>query len=296
MSISHTVEVFTFSSREPIAVQLNDSCTAGRAKVEIWKKLGLQSNTMDLFGLFLGPLGQPTRLLLETDVIPAGSKLSLERWNFDVDREMKLVRKDDVAISLLYNEAVYYLEKGKIHATESQLEELESFSDPSFPTERQYLELISTIPGYTAYNADDCKVLEDIVSNDVQIPRGTVVQCVLDMHCLALKGDIHKSESLIEWSWTSVRRWRIPSPGEIKFEVCLQKGNAPMMCWVTFSTPMAQVIFQTASGICQEVKRLQDKAAVPVAAANPRTAGKHYDPLHELVDNILFKAPKFSSI
>lgn len=296
MSLSHTVEVHTFSSREPIAIQLQDGCMASRAKAEICKKLGLQSTNVNLFGLFLGPLEQPTRLLVETDVVQPGTKLSLRRWNFDVERETKLVRKDDVAIHLLYSEAVYYLEKGKIQPTESQSQELESFSDPAFPTERQYLELISTIPGYTAYVSEGCKVLEDILMNDVDIQRGTVVQCVMDMHCLALKGDIRKSESLIEWPWTSVRRWKIISPNEIKFEVCLLKGNAPMMCWVPLSSQMAQVLFHTACGICQEIKRLQDKSEVPVAPPNPRMAGRYYDPLAEFVDNLLFKGPKFSSI
>lgn len=285
----------TFTSRVPTTVRLQDRCTASRVKAEIFKKLGLQLTSVNLFGLFLGPLEQPTQLLVETDVIQPGAKLSLRRWNFDVEKEMKLARKDDIAIHLLYCEAVHYLEKGKIHPTESQFQELEYFSDPAFPTERQYLELISTIPGYTAFIAEGCQVLEDIVMNDVHIPSGTVVQSVLDMHCLALKGDLCKSESLIEWPWTSIRRWKIPLPNEIKFEVCLLRGNAPLMCWMSLSSQMAQVLFHTACEICQEVKKLQDKSEVPTVP-NPRLAGTHYDPLMEFVDNLLFKGPKFSSI
>ena len=292
----HTIELRTFSSRDPVAIRLPEGCTVEKVRGEICKRLGLQSNSMNLFGLFLGPIEHPTRLLIDTDVIPIGAEISLQRWNFDVEREIKMVRKDDIAINLLYNEATYHLDKGKIHPTDVQYQELESFSDPTFPTERQYLELVSTIPGYSSYVAEGCTVLEDIATNDAKVPSGTKVHCVLDMHSLAFKGDISKSESLIEWPWTSVRRWKIPSSDEIRFEVCLQKGNAPVMCWVSLSTPMAQVLFHTAGGICGEVKRLQDKVERPHPPANPRLAGKHYDPLMELVDNLLFKGPKFNSI
>lgn len=296
MNSSHTVEVYTYSYREPLALQLPDSCTLKRAKAEISAKLGLQPNTIELFGLCLGTLEQPTRILLESDVITTGAKLSLQRWNFDVERERKMVRKDDVAINLLYNEAAYHLDRGRIQPSDSQLEELEAFSDPSFPTERQYLELISTIPGYTAYVAEGCVVMEEVATNDVRIASGTTVQCLLDAHCLAFKDDVRKSENLIDWPWTSVRRWKMPSSNQINFEVCLMKGNAPVMCWVYLASPLAQLIFHRACGICNEVKRLQDKAEVALQPANPHLAGKHYDPLAELVDNLLFKGPKFSSI
>ena len=293
---SHTVELRTYGSQDSVAVRLTDACTVEKAKDEICKRTGLHPNSMSVFGLFLGPLEQPTKILLDKDVIPTGADICIRRWNFDVEREIKLVRKDDVAINLLYNEAVYHLDKGIIQPTDSQYQELESFSDPTFPTERQYLELISTIPGYTSYVTEGCKLLGDIVTNDAHIPSGTVVHCVMDMHSLALKGDIRKSESLIEWPWTSVRRWKLPSSNEIRFELCLQRGNAPMMCWVTLNTTMAQILFHTSSGICGEVKRLQDKAEVPLPPPNPQAAGKHYDPLIEFVDNILFKGPKFDSI
>ena len=293
---SHTVELRTFGSRDPVAIRLPDSCTIDKARGEICKRLGLRPDSMSLFGLFLGPIEHPTRLLSDTDVIPTGAQISLQRWNFDVERELKIARKDDIAINLLYNESTYHLDRGKIHPSDEQYQELESFSDPAFPTERQYHECISTIPGYTAYVAEGCTVLEDFSTNDVKVVGGTKVDCVLDTHSLAFKGDIRKLESIIEWSWTVVRRWKIPLENEIRFEVCLMKGNAPMMCWVRLSTPMAQILFHTASGICAEVKRSQDRAEGSHPPPNPCLAGKHYDPLVELVDNMLFKGPKFSTI
>ena len=293
---SHTVELRTFASRSPVAIRLPDRCTIDKARGEICKRLGLRPESMNLFGLFLGPIEHPTRLLIDTDVIPIGAEISLKRWNFDVEKEIKIARKDDIAINLLYNESTYHLDKGKIHPTDEQYQELESFSDPAFPTERQYHECISTISGYTSYIVEGCTVLEDFSTNDIKVAGGTKVHCVLDVHSLAFKEDIRKLENLIEWPWTSVRRWKMPLQNEILFEVCLMKGNAPMMCWVSLSTQMAQIIFHTASGICAEVKRSQDRSERPYPPPNPRLAGKHYDPLIELVDNMLFKGPKFNSL
>ena len=293
---SHTIELRTFASRDPVAIRLPDKCTVDKARSEVCKRLGLRPDSTVLFALFLGPIEHPTRLLLDTDVVPIGAEISLQRWNFDVEKELKIARKDDIAINLLYNESTYHLDRGKIHPTDEQYHELESFSDPAFPTERQYHECISAVPGYTAYVAEGCTVLQDISTNDVQITSGTKIDCVLDKHSLAFKENIRKSESIIEWTWTVVRRWQIPSESEIRFEVCLMKGNAPMLCWVNLRTQKAQVLFHTASGICAEVKRSQDRAEGPHPPPNPRLAGKHYDPLIELVDNLLFKGPKFNAI
>ena len=105
---SHTVELRTFASRDPVAIRLPEGCTVDKAKGEICKRLGLQPNSLSLFGLFLGPIEHPIRLLMENEVIQIGAKLSLQRWNFDVEKEIKAARKDDVAINLLYNEATYH--------------------------------------------------------------------------------------------------------------------------------------------------------------------------------------------
>ena len=297
-SKTHTVELRTFSSRDPYGIRLPEHCTLDKAKSEICERLELRPSSLSLFGIFLGPIEHPTRLLFDTDVVPIGAEICLRRWNFDVEKEIKTARKDDVAINLLYNESTYHLDKGKIRPSEEQYQELESFSDPAFLCERQYFELAATIPGYTAYVAEGCTVLEEISTNDANIPAGTKVNCVVDMSSLTFKEDTCKLTSLIEWPWTSVRRWKMSSQNEIQFEVCLQKGNAPVMCWVKLNTNMAQILFHTTVGICGEVKRLQDRSEVPHPPSNPHVAlaGKHYDPLLELVDNFLFKAPKFNSI
>ena len=76
------------------------------------------------------------------------SKLCFQRWNADLALETKLCRHDDAATGLLYAEAQFNVERGTItNSSEEVREELASLSDPTFPAERQFLELAQTLPG-----------------------------------------------------------------------------------------------------------------------------------------------------
>ena len=115
------------------------------------------------------------------------TKVCFQRWNVELDREAKLCRRDDQALHLLYAEARFYVDQGRIRPSPEQAMELDSLADPSFPAERQYLELARSLPGYLSYGASGVQVKEDIVANDIQIPAGTTVTCELDMERLAIK-------------------------------------------------------------------------------------------------------------
>lgn len=105
----------------------------------------------------------------------------------DSDQESKLSRQDDVAIHLLFAEAQLGVDQGRLQPSAEQTLALEGLSDPSFPTERQYLELARTLPGYQTHIARDVVVQGDILSNDVQIAGGTTVTCLLHHDKLVLK-------------------------------------------------------------------------------------------------------------
>ena len=125
--------------------------------------------------------------VLEDDAtVSPQAKLCLQRWSLALDKEAKLCRQDDVANHLLFAEARFEVERGKIEPSPEQLEMLEGLSDPSFPAERQYLELVRTLPGYTSQVARGVVVKGDISSNDIQIPDGTTVSCRVERERLAL--------------------------------------------------------------------------------------------------------------
>ena len=82
-------------------------------------------------------------------MVSPSAKLCFQRWNMDVALETRLCRHDDVATNLLFAEAQFNIEHGIITiSTDDEREELASLADPSFPAERQYLELARTLPGY----------------------------------------------------------------------------------------------------------------------------------------------------
>lgn len=105
----------------------------------------------------------------------------------DLDQESKLSQQDDVAIHLLFAEAQFGVGQGRLQPSAEQTLALEGLCDPSFPTERQYLELARTLAGYQTHIARDVVVQGDILSNDIQIPGGTTVTCLLQQDKLVLK-------------------------------------------------------------------------------------------------------------
>ena len=292
MSGSHTVEVDSFSPDGKFALVLPHPTSVKQALEAIGRRLELRPASLQVFGIFLGPLGSPRRALEDSETIPVGASLSFQRWNFDVEKESRLVRHDDVAIGLLYSEARFYLDQGKIEPSEAQRQELETLSDPMFPTERQFLEVVRTIPGYSSYFAAGCVLQRDVVSNDVQVPSGTVVSCITDFHGLSLQAGKTKAE----WQWELVRRWKTPTSTSVKFEVCNQKGTAPVMEWVILETPQAYFLLSSASSACDILKQQHDAKSQPHPPANPKLAGRPYDPLYEFVNTELFGVTQFSTL
>lgn len=55
---------------------------------------------------------------------------------------------DDMAVALLYEEALVNVEMGFIRPSELDLEELERLSDPDFTCRHQYVQLCQRLPGY----------------------------------------------------------------------------------------------------------------------------------------------------
>lgn len=132
----------------------------------------------------------PCSVYGDDSIVPPDATLCLLRWNVDLDQESKLSRQDDVAIHLLFAEAQFSVDKGKLQPSPEQTLTLESLADPSFPAERQYLELARTLPGYQSHTARGVVVQGDIISNDVHIPDGTTVTCQLEQDQLVLTGEV----------------------------------------------------------------------------------------------------------
>lgn len=198
--------------------------------------------------------------------MPPDASLCFQKWNVDSDQESKVSRQDDVAIHLLFAEAQFCIDQGKLRPSAEQTVALEALSDPSFPTERQYIELARTLPGYQTHIARGVVVQGDILSNDVQLPEGKTVTCLLEQDKLVLKAaevrytpymarhecvggysGVGQLPTLqgeeVTWEWGLVKRWRTCSREELHYEVCMKQANAPILSWIQLQTH--QVIVET---------------------------------------------------
>lgn len=293
---SHTAEVKTFSSSDKFGIILAHPCTSKKAKEAIAQRLKLKPQSLALFGLFIGPLGQPRKILEDADTVPIGADLSFHRWSFDLAKEAKLMRQDDMALHLLYCEAKHYYQEGtKLRPSAEKAAELDSYMDPDFPVERQFMEAIHSVPGYGSYTTLDCILKEKLVSNSCNLEKDTVVRCCLNMEKMAL---LRGNDKVIEWNWTVIKRWKaVHSSNTISFDVCVDELNASILRWVTLETHQSQYLFILASHICDHIKKEADRRANPLPPINRAKAGKVQDPLYEFVNGFFFGfEPKFNSI
>ena len=111
----------------------------------------------------------------------------------DLTSETRLCHHDDVANNLLFLEAQQQIKRGVggggggvICATPEQARQLEEFADPSFPAERQFLDLARSLPGYGALVAKDVVMETDLISNDINLHRGNIVTCRLERQRLVI--------------------------------------------------------------------------------------------------------------
>ena len=111
----------------------------------------------------------------------------------DLACETRLCHHDDVANNLLFLEAQQQIKRGVggggggvIGATPEQARQLEEFADPSFPAERQFLDLARSLPGYGTLVARDVVMETDLVSNDINLHRGNIVTCRLERQRLVI--------------------------------------------------------------------------------------------------------------
>ena len=210
MSGYQTNEVATHSALGCFSVRQRHPCLARQLKAAVGEKLGLKYSSLQLFGLFEGPLGSPCRyelrlcsytcsyscsqgiiitrsVLVDESTVPPDAKLCFQRWTLDLDKEARLSRQDDTALHLLFAEAKFNVDQGNIAPSAEQSAALESLLDPAFPAERQYLELARSLPGYGTYVARGVAVDGDITSNEVHIPSGAVVVCLVGSEGLTLR-------------------------------------------------------------------------------------------------------------
>lgn len=292
-----TVLVETFGRHGTVQLNVSSSANVKEIFSTLCKQLKLKNTSEQHFSLYCGPLGQP-KVRLTDGEDQQYSNLCLQRCGVEpFPKELKAIKTDDVALHLLYSEASFYFNQPitKLKPTQEQRELLEEYSDPQFPTERQFLETALNVKGYVAIQATSCTLKVHLQHRNVSLPADATVICTCYEDVLEILDEA--SENVMQWDWKAVKKWKLSDENEACFEVLNEMGNASILEWLIIQTEQAPLLLQSAHQICTHILHTLCPELKPDNQVRPHLPGRFYDPLHEYLNTSLFGPEiEFSSI
>ena len=292
MSKGFNFHVSTFGRYGTIPVQVVSSSTVGDVKAAVLKHIGAKPASAQLFALFIGSPGSPTQRLEETAGATAARNICLQRWSATPDGDARIAITDPVATHLLAEEATHYLGTGRITPSDEERELLDAYLDPSFPSERQFVEAVCKVDGYCAFEALDCVTRSSVDHDRIVIPRDTRVIVTCYPNRLEVKAS---DDARASWSWRKIRKWRLSESKQAEFELFSQSGGIGILGWLCIESEQAAFLLQAAMCTCTHLH----ECTLPASARhnNPVTRGKLVNPLQEFLNVQLFGAgPTFSEL
>ena len=285
--VSRSVDVYLCGSTKVnfthMPTQKGQRFTVAQLLQEMSQHFGMRKKeSLQLFALCIGEWHRPRRVLRADEEIPQDTALSFKRFFFDLEQEAKTIAKDDGALDALYQQARYRVCTGDINISSEHLAELQSLDDPTFPTQRQYLEfLIKNCPmEYNCVKMEGCVVQRGIDCSSVK--AGSAVYLTLN------EGGLHiwSTERLLlcEWAWSDVKSWRadegIPLP-KVAFEVRMESNVIQQL---ELSTTQPVYITDCAFALCSLI--LQRRGFTPPSRlALP--VGRPVNAVYDLLNGIL---------
>ena len=289
------MEIATFGDDGSVTVPVKPNQTAAHTLQVIGKALGLKESSMQHFSLYRGPLGTPHCQLQDESLVPSGATLSFQK-RLAHGKEIKLLKTDDKAVHLLFKEALFHYKQtpSKLVPTPEQREKMEEFLDPSFPTERQFLEIAMEVEGYDTVQSNHCILKSTVVHDGKIIEPNKTISCTFSLKHLEIK----TAEITAQWPWQHVKRWSLESPTLAKFNVSCRQGNTGILEWIHIETIQAPLLVQAALALCELIlKTIHPERVKTHQATGGIPAGKVVDPLYEHLNNLLFgSGPKFTSL
>ncbi len=220
--------VGVFSKIESINIGVqpakNSSCIiASQIYKAVQRELNLRNESLGIFGLYVGPLGFPKRLLVKEEVIPVEDYLHLcfQRFSFDAEQERKITACDVVALDLIFCELKFVLCQDRIWPLPSllqlielaQLLKVESPNSDSDTIDRkkQIVEKVRSLSLFywsRYYLVRECGISLSLAS---LLELGTDVFVALEFDKLVLIDS--ETSTTLSWCWSAVK------------DVCLQKDR-----------------------------------------------------------------------
>ena len=288
--------VATFGQYGIQKVPIPRSSKAGEVLQLLFKQLSLKSSSLRCFSLYAGELGSPSLKLESSDSVLEYEQLCLQRYGIDCTKEHKLLTTDDVAVHLLYSEALANYKKSvsTFEPTPDQKELLEEYLDPNFLSERQFLDTALNVKGYTAVMFEGTIVQTVIQNHSCSIPINSKVICF----CTEDRFRITSSNELcVEWKWQMIRKWKLDYPDTAIFEVTNIKGNAHMLENIHINSKGAAYMLQIARSFCTELVYKSVPSKRPIEGPTTALVGRPVNELYDFVNTALFgSGPNFTTV
>ena len=154
----------------------------------VGKTLEIHESSLQFFALFRG-IEHPTKKYGNNEMLylPCGDVISIQRWSFDLEREKKLLKTDAGALRLLCIQCMEDVKTGRIKTKAEHLPLLEEYSNPTFPCEKQYVEVCQTLHGYGHVYFSSCVVQSDLSVKELKLKQGTKVMLVTSRRGIVFK-------------------------------------------------------------------------------------------------------------
>ena len=242
----------------------------------IGKKLKLNADSLKIFGLFLGPLGSPTKLLLSGEMMPDEVPLDLcyQRLCFDAGEERRVTKTDITAMELIFWELKYKLENGKIWPAPTLLKminfkEILEKHDSGFDslcndTKRVFVEQMRSLSLFywsRFYMVTDC-LLKSCTASNLHFGDEVLVALEFDKFVMIDK----ETCNTLSWPWSVVRGvWLQKHPrSTFVIEILILRDKTCMLRNVFVETSQSEYLFSMAIHILRLHKKLMDDTKKPI--------------------------------
>lgn len=224
--------------------------------------LGLKGSSRKYFTLVRGKsLDKPLSMITECkEQPPAESEvICVRKWCFDVTEETKLISTDDVAMNLVFQEAVFDVESGRLQPNDEQQAELDVYCDPSFPVEKQYILLCQQLPEYNRTDINNCEVIDRTKGNSHDIAPRTHVNMNITARGIRLV-DSNKGETIDFSTWQRIHGWRFSEVNSLfSYEIALGSHQSDhLFSWIALRTKQVSYLLSVVDVIVKRLKRLED--------------------------------------
>lgn len=276
-----------------VKVPTSSSVVAKNVLTAMGDQIKLKESSYRHFALYAGSLGQPKFKLDENCPISTiDGPLCLQRTGQDTSKEMKVLKTDDVAVHLLYSEALHFYQQdsSKFQPTPEQKQLLDEYSDPSFPTERQFLEVAQKVKGYTSLHITDCTLNTSVKHGESYLDAPSHVTCTCYIDGFQIQDTVN--QIIMNWDWKVIKKWVQVSENKVEFELCMEQGNAGILRKLSLETHQAVLLMQGALETCTFLlHKLR-----PELKPSDTYSRERPDLKKEFINSIFGNSPRFSSL